>query len=129
MVRWRALSLALAISLCGAHAMCGKVTLKIRSAVVLETGVWRADSHGDRTPADCAEFQLSKAKALRWLRAATVVTQHTWVETLDWSQCSASGSLATVDGHHYSWDIEDWGRGLIYISPTLTWYLSGKTLP
>ena len=129
MVNWRRLCLILAACCFASPGPARSLGLNIRSAVVLKAGQWRDDSHGEKTPADCAEFHLSAPRALTWLRTAKVVKKQTWNEVLDWSQCSASGMLVTVDGRRRAWNIENWGRGLIFISPTQTIYLSGRTLP
>ena len=104
-------------------------SFSIRSVQVVKDGQWDADPYGQQTPEECARFRLPQAVALRWFRASREVGQHAWLEELDWTQCSASGTLVTGDGRSYAWDLDQSGRGRIVVSPTLEVYLSGPELP
>jgi hypothetical protein len=101
----------------------------IRSVKVEKDAQWRSDPNGHQTPEQCARFHLTGHAALRWFRRAHEVTQHDWLERLDWTQCSASGTLSTADGHVYPWELDESGRAEIRLSPTVSVYLSGPELP
>jgi hypothetical protein len=117
------------LSLSGTPLIAAPRSFDIRSVKVEKDGQWRSDPNGHQTQEQCARFHLSADSAMRWFRRAREVTQHDWLERLDWTQCSASGTLPTADGHVYPWELDESGRAEIRLSSTVSVYLSGPELP
>ena len=101
----------------------------IKSVTVEHEGQWRADPNGHQTPVQCKRFRLSPMAARRWLARAREVTQQQWLEQLDWTQCSANGTLLTDGGRIYRWELDQSGRGRVVVSPAVSVYLAGRELP
>ena len=104
-------------------------SLRIRSVTVTREAIWHADPNGQQTPASCAGFRLSDQAALRWFNQAREVAQHEWLHELDWTQCSAEGTLRTSDGRTLTWELDQAGRARIIVSPTVSVFLGGPELP
>lgn len=83
----------------------------------------------DVSAAQCARFHLTNQAALRWFRRAREVTEHAWREELDWTPCSAAGTLVTGDGRSLPWQLDQAGRAEIMLTPTVSVYLGGPELP
>jgi hypothetical protein len=113
-----------------AESTHGTFTASIRSVSVITTGEFRSDDrYGQQTAADCAKFKLPNKAALKWFRRSKEVEKETWNEALDWTQCSASGTLKIANGNSYHWHLDQSGRGQIIVTPSVSVYLSGKELP
>lgn len=112
-----------------ASAPAAPRTLHVAHVHVEKTGIWRADPNGQETAEQCGRFLLSPAEALHWFRHAREVTKHAWLEELDWTQCSAKGTLVTDDGHSHPWELDQSGRGRVELSPSMSVYLGGPELP
>ena len=113
----------------GAPCMAAAPRWAPTSVHVVKSGQWHADPHNEQTPEQCALFRLSDAGALRWFRRAAPVDKQVWLEQLDWTQCSAAGTLTARDGKIYSWTLDQSGRGQIHFSDTRAIYLAGKAIP
>lgn len=107
----------------GAAAM--PVSFRVVAAHVVRSGVFSAAPANGQTPADCARFRLSDRAALRYFASAREVDEHRWREALDWTQCSAVGTLRTGDGKTYRWTIDQSGRGLITVTAQVAVFLDG----
>ena len=121
--------LGLALCLETPPARCAPQSFNIRSVHVMQAGAWRADPNGTQTREQCSRFHLADDAATRWFKASVEVDQHRWLEQLDWTQCSASGTLLTGDGKTYRWNLDQSGRGQVTLSPTVSVFLSGPELP
>ncbi|GBQ90836.1 hypothetical protein AA23498_0998 [Acetobacter nitrogenifigens DSM 23921 = NBRC 105050] len=119
------LSVVAASSLASAQPQSFVVT----SVHVDHSGLWRADPNGRQTATDCKAFVLHDPEALKWFQASSEVDQHTWLEELDWTQCSADGTLQTGDGRSYSWELDQSGRGRIVLNKNVSVFLKGAELP
>ncbi|QYE36504.1 hypothetical protein KZX46_11595 [Polymorphobacter sp. PAMC 29334] len=108
-----------------AGAVAMPVSFRVVSAHVVHTGVFSAEPANGQTPAQCARFHLSDRAALRYFVKAREVDEHRWREALDWTQCSAAGTLRTGDGKSYGWTIDQSGRGLITVTANVSVYLDG----
>ena len=104
-------------------------SLGIRGVTVTRDAIWHADPNGQQTPESCAGFRLSSRAALRWFTRAREVAQHQWLHELDWTQCSAEGTLRTSDGRTLKWELDQAGRARIIVSPTAFVFLGGPELP
>ncbi|HEY0205424.1 MAG TPA: hypothetical protein VGC15_14870, partial [Acetobacteraceae bacterium] len=104
-------------------------SLDIRGVTVTRDAIWHADPNGRQTPESCAGFRLSSRAALRWFTRAREATQHEWLHELDWTQCSAEGTLHTSDGRTLKWELDQAGRARIIVSPTAFVFLGGPELP
>lgn len=104
-------------------------SFRAKKVTVERDGQWHADPNGHQTPDQCRRFQLSRTAAHRWFAKAKEVTQHEWLEQLDWTQCSATGTLLTDGGHVYRWELDQSGRARVTVSPTVSVYLAGRELP
>jgi len=103
--------------------------LHITALLIEKSGLWHADPNGQQTQAQCALFHPTQAALLRWFRHARQVTKHAWLEELDWTQCSASGTLSTADGNKHLWELDQSGRARVVMSPGQPIYLGGPELP
>ena len=128
--RWRPSLeiLVLLAALMPAGLAARPTSLRIRSVTVTRDAIWHADP-GQQTPASCADFRLSGGAALRWFTQAREVAQHEWLHELDWTQCSAEGTLRTSDGRTLKWELDQAGRARIIVSPTVSVLLGGPELP
>ena len=113
----------------GARTAAEPQSFRITAVSVQHEGRFQADPNGHQTPAQCARFHISGPAALTWFRGAREVSQHDWLETLDWTQCNADGTLVTADGHTYTWTLDQSGRGRVEITPTVSVFLAGPELP
>ncbi len=100
-------------------------SFRVVAAHVERSGVFSAKAADGQTPAQCARFRLSDRAALRYFARAREVDEHTWREALDWTPCSALGTLRTGDGKTYRWAIDQSGRGLITVTPHVAVFLDG----
>lgn len=122
--------IAVAITITLAASATGTpVSFRVFSAHVGSSGVFSAEPASGQKPADCARFRLSDRAALRYFAAAREVDEHRWREALDWTQCSAAGTLRTGDGKTYRWTIDQSGRGLITVAAHVAVYLDGPEFP
>ena len=128
--RWRPglATLVFVAALMPAGLAARPTSLRIRSVTVTRDAIWHADP-GQQTPASCADFRLSGGAALRWFTQAREVAQHEWLHELDWTQCSAEGTLRTSDGRTLKWELDQAGRARIIVSPTVSVLLGGPELP
>ena len=110
-------------------AVAAPQSFAIRSVSVTTDGAWHSDPNGQQTRAQCAKFRLPSKVALRWFKGSTEVTDRVWREELDWTQCSASGTLITGDGKRYPWRLDQSGRGQIIVTPAVSVYLKGPEIP
>ncbi len=117
------LTAALLAAAAGAAAM--PTSFRVVSARVARSGVYRAGPVSAQTPAECARFALSNRAALRYFARAREVDEHTWREALDWTPCSAAGTLRTGDGKTYRWAIDQSGRTTITVTGRVAVYLDG----
>lgn len=101
----------------------------VRTVTVMQDGQWHEMRTQDVSAAQCARFRVANPAALRWFRLAREVTEHAWREELDWTPCSAAGTLVTGDGRTLSWELDQAGRARITLSPTVSVYLGGPELP
>ena len=124
-----AVVVAVAASFWAAAALAHPTAFRVQSVVVEKDGQWREDKHNYQTREGCAQFRLSNKAAARWFAKAKEVTSRVWYEELDWTQCSAEGTLTTDKGQTYAWRLDQSGRGSVEISPDVRVYLSGKELP
>lgn len=122
-------AIAVATSFGGAAALAHPAAFRVQSAVVEKDGQWREASPNYQTREDCARFRVSNTAATRWFAKAKEVGSRVWYEELEWTQCSAEGTLTTHTGQTYSWRLDQSGRGSIEITPDVRVYLSGKELP
>lgn len=104
-------------------------SFKVKSVAVERDGQWHADPNGHQTPDQCRRFRLSRIAARHWFTRAKEVTQQDWLERLDWTQCSASGTLLTDGGRTYSWELDQSGRARVIVSSAVSVYLAGHELP
>ncbi len=104
-------------------------SFKVKWVKVVSTGNWHQDPNGSQTADQCKLFQLSDKKALQWFRKSREVSMRVWLEELDWTQCSSTGTLTTADNRNYNWEIDQSGRGRIILSDTVSVYMSGLELP
>ncbi len=114
---------------CVLQAAASPTSFTVKSVVVGQDGQWHDDPNGRQTPEDCARFRVSKTVALQWFRRSREVTDRAWREELDWTQCSAVGTLVTGDGRQYRWELDQAGRGRVILTPGASVYLSGPELP
>ena len=110
-------------------AQAAPTSFTVRSVIVVQDGQWHAMQTQDASAAQCARFRLTNQAALRWFRRAREVTEHAWREELDWTPCSAAGTLVTGDGHTLAWQLDQAGRAQVTLSPTVSAYLGGPELP
>ena len=122
-------AVVVAASFGGVAALAHPAAFRVQSVVVAKDGQWREDKHNYQTRENCAQFRLSNKAATRWFAKAKEVTSRVWYEELEWTQCSAEGTLTTHTGQTYSWRLDQSGRGSIEITPDVRVYLSGKELP
>ena len=101
----------------------------VKSVAVEHNGQWHADPNGHQTPEQCRRFRVSRIAAQRWFAKAKEVTQQVWLEQLDWTQCSATGTLLTDGGRTYRWELDQSGRARVIVSPAVSVYLSGREIP
>lgn len=101
----------------------------VKAVFVEHDGQWHADPNGHQTVDQCRRFRISHNAARRWFTKAKEVTQQEWLERLDWTQCSATGTLRTDAGRTYRWELDQSGRGRVVISPVVSVYLAGHELP
>ena len=104
-------------------------SLRVKSVLVKQDGEWHPDPYGHQTVGQCKRFRLSNIAAQRWFAKAKEVDKHSWLEELDWTQCSASGTLVTDMGRTYRWELDQSGRARVFISQDVEVYLSGDPLP
>lgn len=104
-------------------------SFKVKSVSIEQDGQWHADPNGRQTADQCRRFRVSRIAAQRWFTKAKEVTQRDWLERLDWTQCSATGTLLTDGGHAYRWELDQSGRARIIVSPAVSVYLSGREMP
>lgn len=128
MVRKLIAPIVFAVSVAGA-GLAMPQSFRIKSVVVARDGQWHADPNGHQTPDQCRRFRLSPVAAQRWFAKAREVTQQDWLERLDWTQCSATGTLRTDGERTYPWELDQSGRARITVSPAVSVYLSGPELP
>ncbi len=100
-------------------------TFRVVSAHVVRDGLFSRAPDQGQTPAECGRFKLSDRAALRYFVHAREVDEHRWREALDWTQCSAAGTLRTGDGKTYHWTIDQSGRGLIAVTDKVSVFLDG----
>jgi hypothetical protein len=103
-------------------------SFSVKSVKVEHDGQWHAEPNGHQTPQQCTKFKLAGVAALKWFIRSKEVTQHEWLEELDWTQCSAEGTLLTNDGRTYHWELDQSGRGRVVVTPAVSVYLSGRNL-
>lgn len=104
-------------------------SFNVKSVSVQHDGQWHADPNGHQAASQCRRFRVSHGTALRWFAGAKEVTQQDWLERLDWTQCSASGTLLTDGGREYQWELDQSGRARVVVSPAVSVYLSGREIP
>ena len=125
----RTLAIAALLGLGIPSAQTAPTSFTVRSVVVMQDGQWHAMQTQDVSAAQCARFRLTNQAALRWFRRARDVTEHAWREELDWTPCSAAGTLVTGDGRSLPWQLDQAGRAQVTLSPTVSVYLGGPELP
>jgi len=127
--RWSLAAIALFTGLMPVGLAAQPTSIRIRSVTVTRDAIWNADPNGRQTPESCAGFRLSNWAALRWFTRAREVPRHEWLHELDWTQCSAEGTLRTSDGRTFRWELDQAGRARIIVSPTASVFLGGPELP
>ena len=132
MVRGRPIGGSLAALLVitgGAGLRAAPQSFAVRQVSVLTSGQWRPDPNGHETAADCRRFRPTSAAMLRWFARSREVSKQAWLEELDWTQCSAGGTLVTDRGRTYRWEVDQAGRAQVTIDANVTVYLGGRDLP
>lgn len=72
---------------------------------------------------ECSSYRVSETQARRFLERAWTVSRDDSLHRLDWSPCSAVGSVEFVDGRQGDWYISALGRGTLTISGAPPVYL------
>jgi hypothetical protein len=117
------------LGLCSHAARAAPTSFTLQSIVVEQDGQWHQMGTQEQTPAQCARFRLTAPAARRWFRQAREVSEHAWLEELDWTPCFAAGTLVTSDGRPLRWQLDRAGRAQVTISPSVSVYLGGPELP
>lgn len=109
--RWSLAAIVLLAGLMPVGLAAQPTSIRIRS--VTRDAIWHADPIGQQAPESCAGFRLSSRAALHWFTRAREVAQHEWLHELDWTQCSAEGTLHTSDGRTFRWELDQAGRASV----------------
>lgn len=85
-------------------ALCPAKLPRISKITIEENGAGTKQASGEM--ADCSRFKLSPAQARRYFARAYAVTDEADARAkLDWSPCSASGSVVFANGKTAHWQI------------------------
>ena len=113
----------------GATVRAAPQSFAVRQVSVLAAGQWRPDPNGHETAEECRRFRPTSAAMLRWFARSREVSRQAWLEQLDWTQRSASGTLVTDRGRTYCWQVDQAGRAEVTIDAGVSVYLCGRELP
>ena len=101
--------------------------MTVASVTIVKSGIYTANPGATETPAVCASFRPSSAEMMQWFKHSRQVTKLYWFEQLDFTPCSAAGTLQTARGERRRWELDASGRGIVFASSGDAVYLSGSS--
>lgn len=102
-------------------------SFRIASVGVTQTGI--ASPRQPGYPLDrCKSFRPNARQVSAWFKSAHRVSVAATIEA-DREQCVARGTLRTIDGRSYKWEIDQAGLAVVVIPTADNLYFMGREFP
>ncbi|MDE1148450.1 MAG: hypothetical protein PW843_17840 [Azospirillaceae bacterium] len=128
MVKIAILMASATLFLASPAAQAGLKTIQIKSIVVDRSGTYGSPQDGRDYVESCARLQATSATVLAWMKKAREVSHETFLQEATVTQCSASGTLTTVDGKSYAWKLDVGGEAVLSSPSEPSIFLLGSDL-